>query len=678
VTASTTSAYRGDVQGLRALAVLMVVGFHAGLPMPGGFAGVDVFFVISGFVITGLLLREQAGEGRIDLRRFYTRRFLRLTPALVVMVVVTILVASLLLSPLGPQDVTYNTALGALLLFANYAAARYTGDYFDVAADLNPLLHTWTLSLEEQFYLVFPVLLVLGFWLAARRRGRWVGGLVAALAVASFVVALVGWAGIVIPVIPEGFLGFYGPLGRAWEFAAGALLALAIPALRPLSRAVATLLTLAGIAAIVATVFLVSGELGFPGPATLAPVLGTVLVIWGGTTANRASEVLALRPARALGDLSYSWYLWHWPVIVFAGVLWPAQPLAIVAAAGLSLIPAVVSYRWIEQPLRSRRPSAKHVVRLVAAFMVPALALTGAALALSSVGYGIPAVATAREASGRHIGNLSGCMSWKAIDAADAARCTWNADAPGDPVYLVGDSIAEHYSEGLIAAGLETGRPVTVLVAAGCPIYPVVIENDGQVLDITADVRCNDYAQSALAWLDDQRPGLVLVGESDSAAWNPSPLIPPMYGYPFADDAAKSAAIETGLQGVVDRMQAAGHTVTLAMAPPSYRFPAPAWEPQRCFLIEVIEDACRASRTVDDLDALQGPLRDIIFRVADRSDAAVFDLRDRYCPDGVCSTHLDGQRVYLDAIHLSAAESAALTPRFVELLTTEGLTTPLQ
>ncbi len=155
---------RPDIQGLRAVAVLMVVAFHAGLPLRGGFVGVDVFFVISGFVITGMLLRERRATGRIRFGQFYLRRFRRLTPALALMVTVTMIISAAILSPLGTQQVAAKTGIGAMLLAANVVIARMTGRYFDADAATNPLLHTWTLSVEEQFYLAFPALIALGLY----------------------------------------------------------------------------------------------------------------------------------------------------------------------------------------------------------------------------------------------------------------------------------------------------------------------------------------------------------------------------------------------------------------------------------------------------------------------------------------------------------------------------------
>jgi peptidoglycan/LPS O-acetylase OafA/YrhL len=189
---------RSDIQGLRAVAVLLVVAFHAGLPVPGGFAGVDIFFVISGFVIAGMIHREHSSTGRFRFGRFYLRRFKRLTPALALMVGVTMFISFFLLSPFGAQQTAAQTGVGAMLIGANFVIARATGGYFDAPAEANPLLHTWSLSVEEQFYLIFPAILLLG-WVVSQRGGRRMAAvmaLVSTVALISFGLAVSGAGGL--------------------------------------------------------------------------------------------------------------------------------------------------------------------------------------------------------------------------------------------------------------------------------------------------------------------------------------------------------------------------------------------------------------------------------------------------------------------------------------------------
>lgn len=227
---------RADIQGLRAVAVVMVVLFHARLPVPGGFTGVDVFFAISGFVITAMLARQWAADGSLHLPTFYLRRYLRLTPALAVTVAFTVLVSVVLLSPFGPQQTVAATGIGSLLMAANFVIARYAGDYFAMGAEQNPLLHTWSLSVEEQFYLFFPALM-LAAWAIGRRRRRPIAVPVLALAVVSLLsfAASLAWTDgsgfaswLTVPFGGPEVFAFYGPFTRIWEFGAGALLALLV------------------------------------------------------------------------------------------------------------------------------------------------------------------------------------------------------------------------------------------------------------------------------------------------------------------------------------------------------------------------------------------------------------------------------------------------------------------
>ena len=180
------AGHRNDIQGMRALAVLMVVAYHAGLPVAGGFTGPDVFFVVSGFVITGMLLRERLSTGRIAIGRFYVRRARRLLPALALVTVATLALAALMFTPIGPrQQVVARAARAATTISANFYFLRETGGYFQPAAQENPLLHTWSLSVEEQFYLVFPITLATLWWAERRWRGAWAIGILALGCLAS-------------------------------------------------------------------------------------------------------------------------------------------------------------------------------------------------------------------------------------------------------------------------------------------------------------------------------------------------------------------------------------------------------------------------------------------------------------------------------------------------------------
>jgi peptidoglycan/LPS O-acetylase OafA/YrhL len=460
---------RLDIQGLRAVAVLMVVAFHAGLPVHGGFVGVDVFFVISGFVITGLLQREWAAAERVRFGAFYVRRFKRLTPALALMVGSTAVASALFLSPLGPQQTVAKTAVGAMLLTANRAIAATTGGYFDPPAASNPLLNTWTLSVEEQFYLAFPALLALGWFLRSRSRRfkrspAIIVGLVAAL---SFSLAFYGSSGYFRPT-GSWLLGFYSPLTRAWEFAVGALLALALTARKPTfrPRSLALYLGVLGASLLAASLRLIDGNTPFPGPWTLLPVAGTLLLLLAGTDdSNIVTRALALRPMVKIGDWSYSIYLWHWPLIVFATLLWPASSNAILLAAVLSFAPALASYRWLEQPIRALAGLTRpRLATLITAVVLSPILVAGAMGAVATHYW------TPRYDSGdipiAHDGDI-GETAWhryvsdtfypctpKAIRARalkwdGILRCQQSKPGPLVSVAIIGDSHAEHLFLGL-------------------------------------------------------------------------------------------------------------------------------------------------------------------------------------------------------------------------------------
>ena len=370
---------RADIQGLRALAVIVVLVFHAGLPLPGGFVGVDIFFVLSGFVITQVLLREWNETGKIRFGSFYLRRFRRLTPALALMVTCTVAFSLLVLSPLGPLQTAAKTGLGAMLLSANAVIANLTGQYFDAPAETNPLLNTWSLAVEEQFYLLFPAILAIGWAVGRRMRNPKVFPLllVTGIAIASFLLSMTGSTS-AHPENLSWLLGFYSPLTRAWEFAAGALLvlgAVVIPQHIKAAKNLALFLGVTGLTMVAASLWLISGSTPFPGVWTLLPVIGTVLLLVAGTAStNPVSRALSCHPMVKIGDWSYSIYLWHWPFIVFAVAIWPKSPIAGVAAAVLSFLPAMVSYIFLEKPVRSLpKMSNRRNASLITAVVVPPL-----------------------------------------------------------------------------------------------------------------------------------------------------------------------------------------------------------------------------------------------------------------------------------------------------------------
>jgi peptidoglycan/LPS O-acetylase OafA/YrhL len=343
---------RHDIQGLRALAVVAVILDHViGWPL-GGFAGVDVFFVISGFLITGLLLRD-AAAGTMSLRRFYAKRMRRIAPAAITVLVVTTALAWLLFNQPRFWSTAWD-AVSALVFVSNWRFAAEGTDYFRQGDAVSPLQHFWSLSVEEQFYLVWPVLVVLLVALVAhrasgtpQRRQRWVlGAALAVLAAASFGVAL--WQSTENPTV-----AYFSTLTRVWELAFGGLLAVAAPLFARLPTVLRAVLGWLGLAGIVASLLLVDSAMAFPGPWAAPAVLATAAVIVAGIGGRQRWLFPLENPVSGfLGDISYSLYLWHFPVLVFVLLLVPEQSLTVtIAVLALTLAVSLVAYFLIEQPL---------------------------------------------------------------------------------------------------------------------------------------------------------------------------------------------------------------------------------------------------------------------------------------------------------------------------------------
>jgi peptidoglycan/LPS O-acetylase OafA/YrhL len=333
-------AFRPDVEGLRGVAILLVLLFHGTSVLPGGFIGVDVFFVISGFLITDLLLRELESTGTISLAAFYGRRMRRLLPAATVVLVVVLAASYLVLPPLDRSTIMADGASAALFV-SNIRFALNEGHYFTAVSTPSPFLHYWSLSLEEQFYLVWPFLLLV---VARGRRVRRAAG------VALLVLLGLSFAVGLALSYPPTTWGFYALPARAWQFAAGGLIAAGAARLARLPRPAALALGWAGVAVLVAALLVTGDSVPYPGLAALLPTGAAVLMIVAGMRTDGAVRLLETRPIRFLGRISYSLYLWHWPLLVLPAVLAgaPLAPPVQLALVGVAVLVAWVSWAQIE------------------------------------------------------------------------------------------------------------------------------------------------------------------------------------------------------------------------------------------------------------------------------------------------------------------------------------------
>ena len=631
--------------------MLFVVAHHAGLPAPGGFTGVDVFFVISGYVIAAVLRREWESTGRIRLGQFYLRRFQRLTPALAVMVSGVMVLSVPLLSPFGGQQVAARTAIGTMLLSANAVIAHASGGYFDAPAAANPLLNAWSLSVEEQFYIVFPLLLWLGWVLARRVRSLVpVVSLLSLVVLASFAVAMLGTRGQGDP--PTWLAGFYSPLPRAWEFAAGAVLALAPTESLRLSRRLAAVFGVLGSTVLAASLWLVTRATPFPGIWTLLPVAGTLLLLLAGTEGgNPVSRFLATRPMVAIGDRSYSIYLWHWPFIVLAASLAPDQPYAPGAAVLLSLFPALASFAWVEQPFREPIPRSRGGL---AGLIVGTILLPVGLAGMLGVGARArwwtdwPASSGARKED--HAAVSRGCTD----TPFDPEGCSWRRAGATDTVLLVGDSQAWSWADGVIEAAARLGLDTVVSSRSGCPFASV--DTTG-----TKPLDCRTWQRETLAYALKTHPRVVVIANRSSGYTRPElgrRTVLDENGRPATAEAAQGL-YEAGLDDVVGALRRAGVGVLVVQGIP---------EPPRAG----IEDRSSILRLLvpppgrDPFDPVPSALNRAKATEAESRVSAgnpgtvLYDPIPSLCPGGACPWTSGGKSIYLDSSHLTREGATSL------------------
>ncbi|MGR3465003.1 acyltransferase family protein [Limimaricola sp.] len=655
-------SYRADIDGLRAVAVVPVVLFHLGVPaMAGGFVGVDVFFVISGFLITSIIRREIA-EGQFSILRFYDRRVRRILPALFVTIAVTLAISSLLQVP---KDLL-NTAQSAVAatLFASNVLFFLESGYFDASAYSKPLLHSWSLAIEEQFYILLPLLMI-----AVSRRRFGATGWIAAITLASFLLSAFATRS-----YPSA--AYYLLPWRAWELGIGALLAcvagpaLAAPALR---GAVAGL----GLLLILGAVLLIDAATPFPGVAALAPVAGTAMIIHAGRFGpSPVSRLLGAALPVWIGKLSYSLYLWHWPVIVFF-VYWRFDMPDLVegtALFALSLAAAALSLRYVERPFRKPGGPVPGLRLFAGAGATAALllAVSGGLVLSRGLPGRLPSDLQRIAAFSEDFDPRSGpCFYVKTEEESWLEPCIYGDVTAGPPkVALWGDSHAPALVPALDQAGLDAGASVALYAKQGCPgftdfqvywtgndhdcsryldeIIPAIL-NDPSIEVVVLSFRTPIYTQG---WLD---YGLAERGRrSITIGSRAAPLSPVAIE-------ARLALFLDRLDGAVTALQAAGKRVILVYPTPEAGVQVPSALLRQALWQGAIGDLAlprdvfdaRTARSIAGFD-----------RLAERHGLTTVRLDRALCDDQVCRLVQDGIPVFRDNNHLSATAARNMAPHF--------------
>jgi len=478
------TSYRPDIDGLRAVSILLVVLYHAHPWLtPGGFVGVDVFFVISGFLISRIIL-SQCDAGRFSLSEFYGRRVRRIVPALLTVLVATGVIGWFVLLP-NQFVLLGENILASVAFAANLFQLRQTSYFAPDAAD-NPLLHLWSLGVEEQFYIVWPLVLLLISASATRR--RWIG----LVALASFCSGLAIFAG-------HTDWAFYSPLPRAWELLTGALLAdRNLRSKGPERRLIENVLSTIGIAAILIAAFALDRTRLFPGFYVLLPVGGAALIIASPNAwVNRL--LLSNRPMVWIGLISYPLYLWHWPLFSYLGILRNGVPnfLEIWAAGIVAIVLSILTYRFIELPLRHRAG----VVAKLSAGMAVVGVLGIVTIAAGGFAFRFPPQVQeiARIRAEDNEGFRSKCFL-QGIAAVLAEQCIEPGAKP--LVFLWGDSTAAALYPGLKAAENNRGSfRLAQFTAPGC----------APVFDTGTNTKCDSSARLAYDFLKSSRPDVLLL-----------------------------------------------------------------------------------------------------------------------------------------------------------------------
>jgi peptidoglycan/LPS O-acetylase OafA/YrhL len=678
ISAQVKPGFRADIEGLRGVAVLLVLFFHAGLGFSGGYVGVDIFFVISGYLITGMLLREIEETGRVSLKNFYARRARRLLPAASLVLVLTLVASIFILPPLLIPGVGTDIAAAALYV-SNLAFAHRAVDYFAIGSAPSPILHFWSLSVEEQFYMFWPALLLLVTRKTMKPR-RNVGIAITFIAVSSFLFAL--W------LLPRSQpWAFFSLPTRAWELALGGLLAVSARRLARIPKVIAALLGWVGLGAVIFSGIFSRNSAAFPGIPALLPTLGAALIILSGMNPliQGPIKVLGQRITLFFGRISYSLYLWHWPLLVLplagtVGKLSVALRIGLVAA---SIVLATATHYLIENPFRR----GKFIGVLPRRNLLTAGAMA-ILIAASSIGADHIATASLHNNKNPIVNNLAqrtaialpvdpsnqNTVRPKTVDEAipynlspdlanastDRAqsyidRCHTEMNEPpstnpciyGDPngkttIVLFGDSHALSWFPAVDALAQTHGWKLLSLTMSACSPsdIPAWNPNTNQVMQ-----NCALWRQDALSRMAKAHPALVLVTGTRGFETIDST------GHVLAGT-ARDNAWTTGMKATINRIK--GFTKNIILLADT---PLSAVNPPVC--LSAHPTSVLACSTAVDI-AISQPWLALEKSVSSQQKIGFIDGERWICPTSPCPVLYNNFLIYQDGGHLTATFATTL------------------
>ncbi|MCB0858243.1 MAG: acyltransferase [Solirubrobacterales bacterium] len=655
------SNFRPDIQGIRAIAVTLVLACHASIPWAkGGYIGVDVFYVLSGFLITGLVVREIEKTGRVSIRNFYARRAKRLLP-LAALVLVFICIGSLIIFPLAQQVTIGGDVFAAALYFVNWHFIVQGVDYFAAADGLHsPVQHYWSLSVEEQFYVVWPLLLLAAGVIATRAK-RNLKTIILLITVPVAIASLI-YSIQFTQQNPEA--AFFSTIARAWQLAFGAVLAMLLPKKLNMPGWLATVLGAGAVGVLLWATFTMDATTPFPGSNGLYPVMATiVLLVVGASGAGVTTRILSTRPFQYVGNISYSWYLWHWPFVVFAlGIFGNLSWQWLVVVTLSSWIPTQISHTLLEDPVRRSkilklRPNRALVIGAACSIAAAVFGLwlgsnridvnelsqeqvAGAAAIkngnvplVNSVDAIKPNPLHAREDRGQMY--LDGCLLLG--PRTESGECAYG-DPDGDKtVVLFGDSHSMMYMPTLDEIGKERGWRIIGLSRANCAIAEVKLNK-----------YCDEWRANSLERIAEEQPDLVVVATSTRAVYSLT-----IDGKKL-DRGASEPYLVKGMEETFDQLKQDADRVILIRD--QAQAPREPWLPHEC-----------VAENLDNLKVCAfEPKRNMAIsfdvKAAEATGVDIIDPMPILCSNGRCPAVIGNALVYRDSYHVSATYAVTMAP----------------
>lgn len=653
--------YRADIDGLRAIAILPVVLYHAGIPgFSGGFVGVDVFFVISGFLMASLISGEIA-RGDFSLLRFYERRIRRIFPALFAMIAASAVMSWLFFMPVEFEY--FARSVKAAALFTSNIQFEKESGYFDIGAQTKPLLHTWSLAVEEQFYIVFPLLLI-GI---SRFKRRWTAPVLFTLLAASFLASV--WM-----VFRKPIAAFYLSQFRAWELLLGAVLAFnVIPT--PSSRFVQQALAALGIVLIAIAIFTYSDRTVFPGLTALLPCIGAALIIHARAGDGVVGGALQAPPLVFVGLISYSLYLWHWPIIVFTRYL-GGRELSLTQSGLIvagSIMLAILSWCFIERPFRGHtaRLGRSPLFAAAAVAMIATIGFGGYVVKNAGVPSRLPEAVRKVYAATYDLSRFNGPDCFIDYDGGGPSLsdiragklCQLGVQGSDSPAFLVwGDSHSSAMAPAFDVAANQAGVSGLVAGHASCPPFPGV-----QLSSRNDTRRCGEFNAAVRDLITARHIPLVFLVAywpkyvHDAELPNEGVYFDPSKPPPLAD---KSAPIVEALDRTMADLTRQGVKVVLVMDVPEMGH----YVPEALARAIMTGGSTDVAPPWDYIMKRQALGRATLTAAGTKYGATIIDPMPAFCSNEHCDAARDGTPLYKDADHITATMARSLNGLYVPLL----------